>query len=382
MSAIRLSAKAAIPLLLICLGGACQGAAGSAGAPTEPSSQAVFARVEPAIVLIYARFSAELTVPGHTMSSAQQQALGNVLVAKANAGQLDLSNQQAVGIAATEELAANIFTYLSPDPDPAKLQKLPAEQVTMIGSGFIVSRDGAVVTNAHIVAPGENLIKPVMLRQVAGMLAAAPTLPQTGGPPIVLPPDVMQRSKDAALKWTLKYAHVSDITTTLLAFTGTSIAGELDATQAIPAKLVMAGGPLPSEDVAVIKLDSRKRWFTATLGAESALRVGDRLYVLGYPATANLNPTLTQAVSFGPKLTQGALSGRQHMEGWNALQTDAATTHGNSGGPILNSTGQVVGVLTFGSIDPDTGQEVQGSSVGVPESVVKVFLAKADVKPL
>lgn len=383
MNAIRLSAKAAIPLLLVLLAGACQGGAARPGAvPAELSGEAVFARARPATVLVYARFSADLTAPGITMSSAQQQALGKALVARATAGHLDLDNQQAVAIAATEEVADNVLSYLSPDPDPAKLQKLPTEQVAVMGSGFVVSSDGAVVTSAHIVAPGARLIEPAMLRQAAATLASAPTFTQTtGAPPVTLPPDLMRRMVDAALKWTLKYAHVGDITTTLLAFAGDSIPGELDATRAIPAKLVTAGAPLPGEDVAVIKLDSRRRWSPAALGAESALRIGDRLYVVGYPAAVSLDPTLRQDAPFTPQLARGVLSGRQPMDGgWNAIQTDAATTHGCSGGPILNSQGQVVGVLSAGGIDPDTAQEVQGAGVGVPASVVRAFVAKAGVR--
>jgi S1-C subfamily serine protease len=145
---------------------------------------------------------------------------------------------------------------------------------------------------------------------------------------------------------------------------------------------VAGGASLPGADIAVIKLESQKRWSTATLAAKSVLRVGDRVYVVGYPADASLNPTLTQGQPFGLKLTRGVVSGQQPMQGgWSAIQTDAATTHGNSGGPILNSNGQVVGLLSFGSVDPDSGQEVHGTSVGMPESLVKRLLANAGVTP-
>jgi hypothetical protein len=63
------------------------------------------------------------------------------------------------------------------------------------------------------------------------------------------------------------------------------------------------------------------------------------------------------------------------------LQTDAAMTHGNSGGPVLDEQGRVVGVATFGSVDPSTGREVAGLNFAVPVSVVHELLAPASIEP-
>jgi hypothetical protein len=68
-------------------------------------------------------------------------------------------------------------------------------------------------------------------------------------------------------------------------------------------------------------------------------------------------------------------------DGWEVLQTDASITHGNSGGPVSNEQGEVIGLATFGSIDQQRGQEVQGMNFIVPVTIVKEFIKKADVKP-
>jgi hypothetical protein len=57
-------------------------------------------------------------------------------------------------------------------------------------------------------------------------------------------------------------------------------------------------------------------------------------------------------------------------------------THGNSGGPVLDEQGRVVGVATFGSVDPQTGREVAGLNFAVPVSVVSEMLKRAKVRPV
>jgi serine protease Do len=327
-------------------------------------------------VLVYARSSAEVTIPSALISADQQRALQDAIAAKAAAGQLDQSDQKAVEVATLDETAANIFTYFSPDPDPAMLQRWPGVAVTAIGSGFIVSRNGVIVTNAHLVAPGKDVLEPLMLRQ-----AVAAALPFIGGIPASVPADTRQRLADAQLKWAMKYAQVGEIATTLAAFTGASISGVLNASQGTAARVMTAGAAVPGKDVALIKLEGRKTWPTVALGDERGLHVGDRVYVGGYSAAADLNPAFKDDQPFVLKQNQGVVSGSQKMAGgWSAIQTDAATTHGSSGGPVLNSHGEVVGVLSFGSVDASTGQEVQGSNIVVPASVVKEFLIRAGVK--
>ena len=67
--------------------------------------------------------------------------------------------------------------------------------------------------------------------------------------------------------------------------------------------------------------------------------------------------------------------------GWGVLQTDAAVTHGNSGGPVMNDKGEVIGLATFGSADEQRGQEIQGLNFIVPSTIVNEFIKKADIEP-
>ena len=74
------------------------------------------------------------------------------------------------------------------------------------------------------------------------------------------------------------------------------------------------------------------------------------------------------------------MSAKKNMkDGWEVLQTDASITHGNSGGPVMNEQGEVVGLATFGSIDYQRQAEVQGMNFIVPSTIVQEFIKKAKI---
>jgi serine protease Do len=81
-------------------------------------------------------------------------------------------------------------------------------------------------------------------------------------------------------------------------------------------------------------------------------------------------------------MTAGLVSAKKTMQGgWEVLQTDAAMTHGNSGGPAFNEKGEVIGIATFGSVDYQTGAEVAGMNFLVPISIAQQFLREINVAP-
>jgi hypothetical protein len=143
-----------------------------------------------------------------------------------------------------------------------------------------------------------------------------------------------------------------------------------------------AGEPIPGRDVAVLKMDG-VNLPTVRLGDDAALKTGDQVYAMGYPAVATLSDALNvdQAIQ-EPTITQGIVSARKQMEGgWSILQTDAAIHGGNSGGPLFNAAGEVVGINTFTSLDPSTGAQVQGMNFAVPISIAMEFLNEINVSP-
>jgi S1-C subfamily serine protease len=130
------------------------------------------------------------------------------------------------------------------------------------------------------------------------------------------------------------------------------------------------GGTDPANDVAVIKVDpSAHSLAPATLGDASTVRVGDSVLALGNPF--ELDGTLTKGIVSGLNRTF-AEDSNTTLSG--LIQTDAAVNPGNSGGPLLDSQGQVIGINTL--LDNPTGETVfVGVAFAVSINTVKTELA-------
>jgi S1-C subfamily serine protease len=115
------------------------------------------------------------------------------------------------------------------------------------------------------------------------------------------------------------------------------IAVTLGDGQRFPAKLV---GTDVRDDVALIKIDPGDHKLTALpIGDSSTLQVGQHVLAIGNPF--GFQSTLTTGVVSALGRTVQT-SDESFIDG--AIQTDAAINHGNSGGPLLNSHGEVIGI--------------------------------------
>ena len=133
-------------------------------------------------------------------------------------------------------------------------------------------------------------------------------------------------------------------------------------------------GEDPVHDLALLKVEVlREQLHPLRLGDSSALRVGQRVIAVGSPY--GLDRTLTTGVvSYLGRRVE--VSGALAVE--DVIQTDAALNPGNSGGPLLDKKGEVIGVNTRAMLK-NTGDHEQGSTgVGfaIPSSVVRRLLAE------
>ena len=146
------------------------------------------------------------------------------------------------------------------------------------GSGFLISPEGYVLTNHHVVGTART----VRVRWADG----------TEGPAQVLRSD---RQRDIAL---------------------------LKVDRLPPSQALALHAALPSQ--------------------------GDVAFAIGAPLDPSLQGTLTR----------GVISANRVMNGLSFIQSDVSVTHGNSGGPLLNARGEVLGITDLG-LPTDDGQDAK-----------------------
>jgi S1-C subfamily serine protease len=126
----------------------------------------------------------------------------------------------------------------------------------------------------------------------------------------------------------------------------------------------------PGNDLAVIQANVSDEELTpAPLGDSDAIQVGDSVLAIGNPF--NLEGTLTQGIVSAVGRTYAPEDGTRPIR--NLIQTDAAVNPGNSGGPLLNCQGEVIGINTL--LENPTGDRVNvGVAFAVPINTAEQFL--------
>ncbi|MCA9829156.1 MAG: trypsin-like peptidase domain-containing protein [Dehalococcoidia bacterium] len=121
----------------------------------------------------------------------------------------------------------------------------------------------------------------------------------------------------------------------------------------------------PENDIAVLQADQLPTQFLpATLGSPNGMRIGDEAYAVGNPL--GLAGSLSAGVISGFNRSFTPRGSDQRLEG--LIQFDAAVNPGNSGGPLLNRSGQVVGIVT-GLVNPTDENFFIGIGFAVPIDV-------------
>jgi serine protease Do len=185
-----------------------------------------------------------------------------------------------INVTAIEEYTDPFFRFFQDDPffryffgDRFKY-RVP---VRSLGSGFIISSDGYIVTNDHVVGNAREII--------------------------------------VTLSTGEKYK----------------------------AKLI---GKDPVSDIAVLKIDAKEKLPYLTFGNSDDVIIGEWAIAMGNPFglfELGNKPTVTVGVISAVKMNLHSVEGRIYRD---MIQTDAAINSGNSGGPLLNALGEVIGINT------------------------------------
>lgn len=117
------------------------------------------------------------------------------------------------------------------------------------------------------------------------------------------------------------------------------------------------------KDLALLKIEPKEKLSTVSFGDSENVRVGQKVLTIGNP------------FGFSNTLTQGIISRIDYVK--NRFQTDAAINPGCSGGPILNTTGEVIGI-SQSIYNPDHNISNIGIGFAIPSNEAVKFIASID----
>ena len=111
-------------------------------------------------------------------------------------------------------------------------------------------------------------------------------------------------------------------------------------------------------DIAVLSIDKSNILATAQLGSSESLRIGDTTFAVGTPVDSSV---------YSWSVTRGILSGKNRMVQvdnyvMSVLQTDTAINSGNSGGPLCNANGEVIGITNMKL----ASSQIEGMGFAIP----------------
>ena len=117
-------------------------------------------------------------------------------------------------------------------------------------------------------------------------------------------------------------------------------------------------------DIAVLSLESTKDLTVASLGNSENSRVGDTAFAVGAPLDSAYSWTVTRGILSGKdRMVEVSVSNSSSSDYvMKVLQTDAAINSGNSGGPLCNSNGEVIGITSLKLVSSG----VEGMGFAIP----------------
>lgn len=256
------------------------------------------------------------------------------------------------------------------------------------GSGFVVSSDGFIVTNAHVVLADEEP-GVLLFRKLAGQLSAAlrSSLEEEFADENLSDAEfeeIQDIMFGKLIDYLLEEATVPDATTSFNVLAGRAGPEDDVDVESWPARVERTGTVRTEidgettwgNDVAVLSVD-RENLPVVSLGSAESVETGDEIFVVGYPGIGIEGLFEDRETALEPTLTTGIVSARRELRsGINSIQTEAAINNGNSGGPIYDSNGDVVGIATFGPARLD----VEDVGFGLPIEVATEMLADLGIE--
>jgi serine protease Do len=276
------------------------------------------------------------------------------------------------------QIDANIKIYI-PDDNfvPTTEYILVAVSTGAMGSGSFVSSNGYIATAGHVVFSftHTNIDQDLYVKYMLVDISFDVLLQALEDEGYAFTAD----EEAALLAYIRNYGVLQDSARQVYV-----VLGEVKATLTdIQAKgwvaRVVSVSPYAERDLALLKIEGLSNCPVLTVADSDAVVTGDNVFMFGFPGVVTFHAELGPETTLAPSMTQGIVSQKRFTNVQTpCFQTDAAITHGNSGGAGLNSKGEIIGVCSRGSLT-DTGQEVAGFDFLIQSNVLKSLLTESSV---
>lgn len=259
------------------------------------------------------------------------------------------------------------------------------------GSGFIVNRDGYIVTAFHVVGDPLTIQDQGVLRlmgpsdiqlyleraavsgylsrynsQLGSELMSNSTM---SSPMLQIQPDA-NTTTDMLNQQNL--IHVKSAKQQIrVRLPGSGMGDYLNA------NLVDVGNPETSEDVALIKINALFTQLTPLTISSKNPGLNQNIWIFGYPVNTNETYSNENVSSIQPSTATGTITNEIPNNGTLYYGTTAQTTHGFSGGPVLNSNGNVLGIIIYSLIYANSSE--QSGSVFISSDYIIKLCSKNNI---
>ena len=259
----------------------------------------------------------------------------------------------------------------------AGLRKTKPAPFRETGTGWLIDSNGWIVTNGHVVQPAHEGPPWVVQDQIQKAVTDVCVYDEIErrGFTVGQRPDLEDQLRRAAMGPALQSAKVElKPSLFVLLANGFRLPAKVEK-YSPPVSTERGAGVMSGRDLALLSTESAEMP-AFKLGESKNLKIGDPIHILGFPGVVLTHELLNATAKVEASVTNGAVSGfKQDVQSQAVIQTDAPAAWGNSGGPVVDARGEVIGVLTFVSLAPGAGGGiVQGFNFVIPADAVREFL--------
>jgi len=263
---------------------------------------------------------------------------------------VDIAKPAVVRIITT--IAGHLTVHFPPTTDVAFPQKdTGSYQVQLSGTGTFISANGDILTADHVVNPSQDQELNTGLYTIAAQdVADYINSHAQQGAQQVTKDQAAQQLSSGQLKSIVKYDAPSSavyLSTDYIGTTGITNFNSLPAGTLTQVDLIKKESSPDQQDTAIIHIP-KTNTLSVQLADSSNVQQQDKLTIIGFPGNADVNQTpsglLTSSVNQIYVSSMKASS-----SGAPLIQVGGNVEHGDSGGPALDSQGNIVGIVSFGA---------------------------------